>query len=183
VKPNEVHSFLLLNGFNEHLRNYYYYKSGEKHMKYSVIRNVCVGIACMMVMGCSNSELSTAPESQLAVNDAQLEDKDGVESIQAPLGENLTTYLQGAEEKLAQLKDKHAKPVGQVKEIAPGSDSTMALDAILADLTKKGEDVQLQIEAMKPAKGEDQLALQTGMDKTLADLAQSYDSALIQFAG
>jgi len=36
---------------------------------------------------------------------------------------------------------------------------------------------------MKSAKGEDQLALQTGVDKTLADLAQSYDSALIQFAG
>jgi hypothetical protein len=36
---------------------------------------------------------------------------------------------------------------------------------------------------MKSAKGEDQLALQTGMNKTLADLALSYDHALVQFAG
>jgi hypothetical protein len=41
----------------------------------------------------------------------------------------------------------------------------------------------LQIAALKAAKGEDQNVLQTGMDKTLADLDQSYDKALAQFAG
>jgi hypothetical protein len=149
-------------------------------MKYSVLGNVCVGIVCMMIVGCSNSELSTAPESSLVGKDMPLGDKVVVEKIQAPLGENLTTYLKVVEDKLAQVKVKHDKLVGHVKEASPGSD---AMDATLVELTKKGEDVQLQIEAMKSAKGEDQLALQTGVDKTLADLAQSYDSALIQFAG
>jgi hypothetical protein len=45
-------------------------------MKYSAPGNVFVGIVCMMVMSCSNSELSTAPESQVAVNNERLEDQD-----------------------------------------------------------------------------------------------------------
>jgi hypothetical protein len=152
-------------------------------MKYSAPGNVFVGIVCMMVMSCSNSELSTAPESQVAVNNERLEDQDSMESFQAPVSENLTTYLQGVEDKLGQLKDKHAKLEGRVKEAAPGSDSIMTLDVMLVELTKKGEEVQLQIAALKAAKGEDQNVLQTGMDKTLADLDQSYDKALAQFAG
>jgi hypothetical protein len=59
----------------------------------------------------------------------------------------------------------------------------MTLDVMLVELTKKGEEVQLQIAALKAAKGEDQNVLQTGVDKTLADLDQSYDKALAQFAG
>ncbi|UCH90418.1 MAG: hypothetical protein JSU60_04670 [Nitrospirota bacterium] len=149
-------------------------------MKYSALGNVCVGIVCMMVLSCSNSEVSTAPESPVVVNDVQLESKDAVESIQAP---NLTTYLQGFEDKLGRLKDKHAKLVSQAKEAAPGSKSRESLDVILEELTKKGEEVQFQIEALKSGKGEDLLALQTGMDKTLADLDQSYDKALAEFAG
>ena len=152
-------------------------------MKYSVLGNVFVGIACIMVIGCSNSELSTAPESPLAGKDMPLGDKDVVENIHAPLGENLTTYLQGVEDKLGQLKDKHAKLVNSVPEAGPGSKSRVILDARLAELTKEGEEVQFQIEAMKSAKGEDQPALQIGMDKTLAELDQSYDKALAQFAG
>ena len=149
-------------------------------MKHSLLGNVFVGIVCMMIVGCSNSELSNAPESSLAGKDMELGNKEVVENIQAPLGENLTTYLKVVEDKLAQVKVKHDKLVGHVKEASPGSD---AMDATLVELTKKGEDVQLQIEAMKSAKGEEQLALQTDMDKTLADLAQSYDNALTQFAG
>lgn len=153
-------------------------------MKDSALGNVFVAIVCMMVVGCSNSELSSAPESQLAVGGATpLSEKDVVQNIHAPLGENLTTYLQGVEDKLGQLKDKHAKLVNSVPEAGPGSKSRVILDARLAELTKKGEEVQFQIEAMKSAKGEDQLALQTGMDKTLAELAQSYDNALAQFVG
>ncbi len=149
-------------------------------MKYSALGNVCVGIVCMMVIGCSNSELSTAPEAQVAVNDEQLEGKDVMESIQAP---NLTTYLQHVEDKLGQLKDKHAKLVNTEPETGPGSKSRVILDTRLAELTQEGEEVQFQIEAMKAAKGEDQLALQTGIDKALADLDQSYDTALTEFAG
>jgi len=152
-------------------------------MKHSLLGNVFVGIVCMMIVGCSNSELSNAPESSLAGKDMELGNKEVVENIQAPLGENLTTYLKVVEDKLAQVKVKHDKLVGHVKEAAPGTDSTMALDALLVELTKKGEDVQFQIEAMKSTKGEDHLALQTGMDKTLSDLAQSYDNALAQFVG
>jgi hypothetical protein len=152
-------------------------------MKYSAPGNVFVGIVCMMVMSCSNSELSTAPESQVAVNNERLEDQDSMESFQAPVSENLTTYLQGVEDKLGQLKDKHAKLEGRVKEAAPGSDSIMTLDVMLVELTKKGEEVQLQIAALKAAKGEEHSALQTDMDKTLADLDQSYDKALAEFAG
>jgi hypothetical protein len=146
-------------------------------MKNSPLGNVFVGIVCMMVIGCSNSELSSVPESQLAVADTPLSDKAVSENIEAPLGQNLTIYLQGVEDKLGQLKNKHAK------EAAPGSDSIMTLDVMLVELTKKGEEVQLQIAALKAAKGEDQNVLQTGMDKTLADLDQSYDKALAQFAG
>ena len=62
-------------------------------MKYSAPGNVFVGIVCMMVMSCSNSELSTAPESQVAVNNERLEDQDSMESFQAPVSENLTTYF------------------------------------------------------------------------------------------
>ena len=142
-----------------------------------------LGLACMMVIGCSNSENSTAPESQLAEVDAQLENKDLAESIQAPLSENLSTYLEGVKDKFAQLKDKHAQLVGQVSETGPGTEPKVALDATLEELTKKGEEIQLQIEAMKSAKGEDQPVLQTDMDKSLADLDQSYDTALAQFAG
>ncbi len=152
-------------------------------MKYSAPGNVFVGIVCMMVMSCSNSELSTAPESQVAVNNERLEDQDSMESFQAPVSENLTTYLQGVEDKLGQLKEKHAKLEGRVKEAAPGSDSIMTLDVMLVELTKKGEEVQLQIAALKAAKGEEHSALQTDMDKTLADLDQSYDKALAEFAG
>jgi hypothetical protein len=144
-------------------------------MKNSPLGNVFVGIVCMMVIGCSNSELSSVPESQLAVADTPLSDK--------AVSQNLTIYLQGVEDKLGQLKNKHAKLEGRVKEAAPGSDSIMTLDVMLVELTKKGEEVQLQIAALKAAKGEDQNVLQTGVDKTLADLDQSYDKALAQFAG
>jgi hypothetical protein len=140
-------------------------------MKNSPLGNVFVGIVCMMVIGCSNSELSSVPESQLAVADTPLSDKAVSENIEAPLGQNLTIYLQGVEDKLGQLKNKHAKLEG------------MTLDVMLVELTKKGEEVQLQIAALKAAKGEDQNVLQTGVDKTLADLDQSYDKALAQFAG
>ena len=152
-------------------------------MKYPALGNVYVGVACMLVMGCSNSELSSAPESRVAVKDAQLEDQDVVESIQAPLSENLTTYLQGVADSLAKLQEKHGQLANHVPADGPGSKSRVSLDAILDELTKKGEEVQFQIEAMKSAKGEDHPALQTGMDKTLADLDQSYDKALAQFAG
>lgn len=152
-------------------------------MKYSALGNVCVGIVCMMVMSCNNFELSTAPESPVAVNDAQLEDQDVAGSIQAPLDENLKTYFQGIEDKLGQLEEKHAKLVNSATEAGPGSKSRVSLDVSVAELTKKGEEVQLQIEAMKSAKSKDQSALQTSMEKTLAELAESYDTALAEFAG
>ena len=152
-------------------------------MKYSVLGNLGIGLVCLMVVGCSNSEVDTSSESQLAGTDTSLNDKDVVENISAPSGESLTTYLVGVDDKLGQLKDKHAKLMGQVKEAAPGSDSVQALEAKLAELTTKGEELQFQIEAMKAAKGDDQLALQAGMDKALADLDQSYDTALAPFLG
>jgi len=34
-------------------------------MKNSVLGNLGLGLVCMMVVGCSNSELGTSPESQL----------------------------------------------------------------------------------------------------------------------
>ena len=152
-------------------------------MKYSVLGKLFVGLACIMAIGCSNSEISTAPESQLAEKDAQLKNKDLAKSIQAPLSENLTTYLQGVEDKLVKLKEKHAQLVGQVPEAGPGTESKGNWDAQLDELTKKGEELQFQIEAMKSAKGEDHSALQVGLDKSLADLDESYDTALAKFAG
>ncbi len=152
-------------------------------MKYSALGNVCVGIVCMMVISCSNSELSTTPESQVAVNDEQLEDQNSMESIQAPVSEDLTTYLQGVEDQLGHLKEKHATLVNSATKAEPGSQSRVSLDVRLAELTKKGEEIQFQIEAMKAATGEDHAALQTGMGKTLEELAESYDNALAEFAG
>jgi hypothetical protein len=159
------------------------YTFGEKHMKYFVLDNLGLGLVCMMVFGCSNSELGTSPESQLTGEDTPLESHAVVEAQQALAGETLTTYLKGVDDKLGQLKDKHAKLVDHVQKDGSGTEPTLALNAILGELKKKGEELQFQIEAMKSAKGEDQLALQTGMDKALADLAQSYDDALAQFAG
>ncbi len=152
-------------------------------MKYSALGNVFVGIGCMMVIGCSNSEVSSVPESQLAVANTPLSDKAVSENIEARLSQNLTMYLQGIEDKLGQLKDKHAKLANHVPEAGPGANSRVVLDAILEELTKKGEEVQWQIEAMKSAKGEDHPALQDGMDETLADLEESYITALAKFAG
>ncbi len=152
-------------------------------MKYSVLGKLFVGLACMMGVGCSNSEVSTTSESQLVGKDMASGNKDVAENIQASVAKNLTTYLQGFDDKLSQLKDKHAKLVSQAKEAEPGSKSRESMDAILKELKKKSEEVQFQIEILKSGKGEDQLALQTGMDKTLADLDQSYDQALAEFAG
>lgn len=152
-------------------------------MKYSALGKLFVGLACMMAIGCSNSEISTAPESQLAEEDAQLENKDLAKSFQDPLSENLTTYLQGVEDKLVKLKEKHTQLVGQVSEAGPGANSKVILDTKLEELTKKSEELLFQIEAMKSAKGEDHSALQVSLDKALADLDESYDTALAKFAG
>ena len=152
-------------------------------MKYHVLGNLGVGLVCMMVLGCSNAELGTSPESTLTGKDTPLANQAVVEIQQALVGETLTTYLKGVDDKLGQLKDKHAKLVDHVQKDASGAEPTVALNAIISELKNKGEKLQFQIEAMKSAKGEDHLALQTGMDKTLADLAQSYDNALAQFVG
>ena len=161
----------------------YDYKSGEKNMKYSVLGNLGVGLVCMMVVGCSNSELGTSSESRLTGKDIPLENEAVVETQQALTGETLTTYLKGVDDKLVQLKDKHAKLVDHVQKDGSGAEPTVALNEILGELKKKGEELQFQVEAMKSAKGEDQLALQTGMDLTLKELTQSYDKALAEFLG
>jgi hypothetical protein len=152
-------------------------------MNYPVLVKVLVGVVCIMGVGCSNSETSLSSESQSTGKGLPLDDKASVENRQVPVDVYLTTYLQGVEDKLDKLKDKHAKLVGQVKEAAPGSDSIMALEATLDELTKNGEEIQFQIEALKSAKSEDFQALQAGMDQRLADLDQSYDKALAPFAG
>ncbi|MDH5563079.1 MAG: hypothetical protein OEY91_05560 [Nitrospirota bacterium] len=152
-------------------------------MKYSVLGNLGVGLVCMMVVGCSNSELGTSSESRLTGKDIPLENEAVVETQQALTGETLTTYLKGVDDKLVQLKDKHAKLVDHVQKDGSGAEPTVALNEILGELKKKGEELQLQIEAMKSAKGEDQLVLQTGMDQTLKELTQSYDKALAEFLG
>jgi hypothetical protein len=152
-------------------------------MKNSVLGNLGLGLVCMMVLGCSNSELGTSPESQLTGKAIPLENEAVVATQQALTGVTLTTYLKGVDDKLVQLKDKHAKLVDQVQKDGSGAEPTVALNAILGELKKKGEELQFQIEAMKSAKGEDQLALQTGMDQTLKELTQSYDKALAEFLG
>lgn len=152
-------------------------------MKYSVFVTVLGGMVLMMGVGCSNSESSTSQESQLVGKDIQNGDNAIVENIQASSGQNLTNYLKGVEDKLSQLKGKHAQLADQVPKTGPGANSKVVLDTILKELTKKGEELLWQIETMKSARGEDHLALQTGMDQTLKELAQSYDKALAQFAG
>lgn len=152
-------------------------------MKISVLRNVVVGMICLLGVGCSNSELGSSSESQLAEKNISLDNNAVAETQQSLPGESFTTYLKGVDDKVDQLKDKHAKLVDHVQKEGSGAEPTVALNGILAELKKKGEELQFQIEAMKSAKGEDQLALQAGMDKTLADLGQSYDDALAQFAG
>jgi len=152
-------------------------------MKSSLLRNVVLGMVCLLGVGCSNSELGSSPESQLTGKDIPLDNNAVVERQQALAGETLTTYLNGVDDKLSQLKDKHAKLVHHVQKDGSGVEPTVALNAILDEIKKKGEELQFQIEAMKSATGEDQLALQTGMDKTLNELTQSYDKALAEFLG
>jgi hypothetical protein len=152
-------------------------------MKSSVLRNIVMGMVCLLGVGCSNSESGSSSESQVPGQDMALDNNAVPETEQTLAGETLTTYLEGVDDKLAQLKDKHAKLVDQVQKEGSKAEPTVALNAVLGELIKKGEELQFQIEAMKSAKGEDQLALQTGMNKTLADLALSYDHALVQFAG
>jgi len=129
--------------------------------------------------------ISTGPRERLTLiySTVPLENEAVVETQQAQTGVTLTTYLKGVDDKLVQLKDKHAKLVEQVQKDGSGAEPTVALNAILGELKKKGEELQFQIEAMKSAKGEDQLALQTGMDQTLKELTQSYEKALAEFLG
>ena len=127
-------------------------------MKYSVVVNALVGMVAMMVVGCGN--FGSSPQEETRVE-----------------------YSKYAEGKLGQLLDTHAKFVVQVQQRGLGSERQAALDATLDDLTKKGEAVQRQIEALKASKGQDWLALQFHMNQALQELAQSYDKALAQFAG
>ena len=60
---------------------------------------------------------------------------------------------------------------------------SVVLDTNLDKLTKHGKEVQRQIDELKAAKGNDWLALQSGMNQALEELAQSYDKALARFAG
>ncbi|MEX0829120.1 MAG: hypothetical protein WD032_02655 [Nitrospirales bacterium] len=152
-------------------------------MKSSVLKNIVVGMVCLLGVGCSNADPGSTSESQVTGKDMALDNNAVSETEQALGEETLTTYLKGVDDKLAQLKDKHAKLVDHVQKEGSGAEPTVAFNAILDELKKKGEELQFQIEAMKSAKGEDQLALRAGMNKTLADLAQSYDHALVQFAG
>lgn len=152
-------------------------------MKPSVLKNLSVWFVCMVLVGCSNSELGTAPESQLAKKDTSLENNAVVEVQQALVGETFTTYLKEIDDKLGQLKVKHAKLVDHVQKDASETEPTVALNPILSELKMRGEELHIQVEAMKSAKGEEQLALQAGMNKALADLAQAYDHALAKFSG
>ena len=152
-------------------------------MKPSVLKNLSVWFVCMVLVGCSNSELGTAPESQLGKKDTSLENDAVVEVQQALVGETFTAYLKEIDGKLGQLKVKHAKLVDHVQKDASETEPTVALNPILSELKMRGEELHIQVEAIKSAKGEDQLALQAGMDKALADLAQAYDQALAKFAG
>ena len=47
---------------------------------------------------------------------------------------------------MGQLLDKHAKLVDQAQQSGSGTEAQVALDTNLEDLTKKGEEVQRQID-------------------------------------
>ncbi len=148
-----------------------------------VFVTVLVGMILMMNIGCSNSDSSISPESQLAGKNSQKGDKAVAENIHALSGENRTKYFKGVEGKLKLLKAKHAKLASHQPKAGPGPNSKIVLDSILKELTKEGEEVLWQIEAMKSANGEDHPPLQAGMDLTLEELNHSYDKALDQFLG
>ena len=152
-------------------------------MKYSLAVNVFVGMVWLMVAGCGTSESGSPEEYQLAGEEVQSGDKEAVETIQASMEENLNEYVKIVEGKMGQLLDKHAKLVDQAQQTGSGTEAQVALDANLEDLTKKGKEVQRQINKLKAAKGKDWLALQSGMNQALEELAQSYDKALAQFPG
>ena len=152
-------------------------------MKYSVAVHVLVGMVWLMIAGCGASESGTPEEFQLAGEEVQSGDKEAIETIQVPVEENLNEYVKTVEGKWDLLKDKHAKLVDQAQQAGSGTEIKVALDTNLDDLTKQGEEVQRQIDELKVAKGKDWLALQSGMNQALEELAQSYDKALAQFAG
>ena len=152
-------------------------------MKYSMVVNVLVGMVWLMIAGCGTSESGSPDESRLAEEKMQLGDKEVVDTIQAPGEENLNEYVKIVEGKLGQLTDKHAKLVDLGQQAELGSEPQAAFDTSLGDLTKKREEIQVQIETVKAAKGKDWIPLQSGMNQALEELGQSYDTALAKFAG
>ncbi|MCA9467352.1 MAG: hypothetical protein KC643_18170 [Nitrospira sp.] len=154
-------------------------------MKRSVVVSVFVSLLGFGVLGCESSETESPQESRLVENDDLVtgSQQSGLESAQGPAGEAFLEYTHFVEGKLRKLKAMHLELVDRVKQGEANSDATMALDARLEDLTKKGEEIQRRIEYLKAAKGEDWLALQAGVNQALDAMAQSYEKALAQLAG
>lgn len=152
-------------------------------MNNSMAVRVLFCIAILGVAGCNTSEPGPSDESGLAGKEVQSEDKEVAETSQAPMEEDLNTFLEGVEGKMDQLKVKHVKLVNRVQQAGLKTKPQTTFYATLDDLKKKREDVQIQIEALKTGKKKDWTALQLGMNLALESLAHSYDTALAQFAG
>ena len=152
-------------------------------MKNSVWGNVLLGIGCLVIAGCEYSESGFSDVSSPVKSEAKFGDQEVVNAMQASSEELLHEFSKVVEGKLSQLKKKQAKLTEQVKKDEIVSEAKAALDATLDDLTKKGEAVQIQIEALKAAKGDDWLALQPGVNQALEDMDQAYEKALVYFAG
>lgn len=152
-------------------------------MKISAIVSALFCMVWLMVSGCNTSEPGPSDESGLAGKEMQSEDKKVTETTQAPMEEDLNTFLKGVEGKMEQLKVKHVNLINRVQQAGLRTKPQTTFDATLDDLKKKREDVQIQIEALKTGKKKDWTALQLGMNLALEGLAHSYDTALAQFAG
>ncbi len=152
-------------------------------MKYSVIVHVLVGFLCMVITGCGMSESGVSQESKLSVEKVETGANSVTEGSQAFLVDDRNEYVEVVEAKLIQLNDDHAKLVDRAQQAGSGTQLQADLDTMLNELTKQGIDAKEQINELKSAKVEEWLALQSGMNTALEELAQSYDQALAKSAG
>ena len=152
-------------------------------MRKSMAVYVLFCVVWLMASGCNSSEPGPSDESGLAGKEVQSRDNEVVETIAAPLEENISAFLSFVEDRMDLLKVKHVKLANRIQQAGLNSESLVAFSATLDDLKKKRGEVQTQMKALKTANEKDRASLQLGMNLALEELAYSYDITLAQFSG
>lgn len=155
-------------------------------MKYPILVIVLVGMSCMFVTGCGNSELDSSITSKVTGEEKPLEelgDKKVVEPSQASLEKDRNEYVRIMEEKLNKLNADHTKLFNHAQQAGSGTELQIFLNKDLEVLTQQRQRLQQQIDELKVVKGVGWLELQTPINQAIEELAQLYEKALSRLPG